>query len=216
VAVALLVAALLPACGGDDGSGEAKKTLAEARESFLAASSVRIQGRLASDGKPVVLDLVLVGERGGRGTITADGTTFQLIRIGEVLWFKAPRAFYAKQPALPVDLLAGRWLEGPAANSQFSELAAFTRASKVAAIALSTGEDLKSLPSVANGAPAIALSTSKGSLTVSAAPPRRPLRADGAPGTGVSLVFSAYGAKVDLRKPAGVVTAAQVAAAQAK
>ena len=157
------------------------------------------------------LDLVLVGDRGGRGTLTVSGTVLQVVRIGELLWFKAPRSFYARQPGLPVDLLADHWLEAPAASGQLAQLAAFTRSQEVAGALLSTGEQLQEVPATAGGRLATALSTSTGTLLVSADPPVRPLRAEG---SGNALAFSDYDAPVSLERPADVVTAADVAAAR--
>lgn len=186
-----------------------------AREGFLAATSVHLVGRLTSGGKPVTLDLVLVGPRGGQGSITADGSTFRIIRIGELLWFKAPRSFYANQPALPIDLLADRWLEAPASSGQFAELAALTRTSKVVDQLLRAGERVTETSTTVAGVAAFRLSTSQGSVVVTATEPVRPLQAEGAAGSGDALAFSDYDAPATLAKPADVVTAAEIAAAGA-
>lgn len=171
---------------------------------------MRLTGRVTQDGRPVDLDVVLVPDRGGRGTVTADGVRFSVIRIGELVWLRAPRAFYATQPSLPVDLLADRWLEGSAATGQLAELASFTRPELVAERLLSSTEELTESPVTVEGASAVALSASTGTLVVSQDAPVRPLRAEGAAGSGDVLTFSDYGAPVELRRPTDVVTASQL------
>lgn len=215
VLLALLLLPLLSACGTDQGPGTAERRLAQARETFLSAASVRLTGQVTQDGKRLDLDVWLVGNRGGRGTITVAGVRFEVIRIGELLWFKAPRSFYLHRPELPVELLAGRWLEASAAIGQFARFATFTRPDQIADRLLSTTAELNARSTTFAGSAAVALTTPNGTLVVTKNEPVRPLRALGAAGSGNVLLFSAYGEPVELRRPDQVVTASQVAAAQA-
>lgn len=151
----LLTALLLAGCGGGGKSptttaakpnGEATKSptqvLADAQAAATSASSVRVAGHLVSGGTPVTLDLTIVRNKGAKGTMTANGLGFDLVRIGAKVYIKGSDAFYKKfAGAAAAQLLHDKWLEASATNGQLASLLPLTNTSALfAAIASNHGK----------------------------------------------------------------------------
>jgi hypothetical protein len=136
--LAAIAAALLSAgCGGGTSSnGEASKPaktiVQDAVAAATAASSVHMKGSIAVGTTKVAVDLRLLADRGGTGTVTLNGVSFDLVRVGDTAYFRGSAAFW-KQFAggAAAQLLQGRWLKASASSGQFAELAVFTRASEL-------------------------------------------------------------------------------------
>jgi len=130
VLLLLLALALLAGCGGSGkkGNGEAAKTVgqivADTRATVLEARSVHVSGSGLSSGSPLALDLRLVAGKGGKGRITANGITFDMVRVGPAAYFKAgPKFWQGFGGGTAAALLANRWLKAPATTGK---LATFT------------------------------------------------------------------------------------------
>jgi len=126
----LALVAVLAGCGGSGkkGNGEADKTVlqivADTRAAVLSATSVHVSGSGLSSGSPLALDLRLVAGKGGKGRVTANGITFDMVRIGPTAYFKAgPKFWQGFGGTTASALLANRWLKAPSATGK---LAAFT------------------------------------------------------------------------------------------
>ena len=131
-AVALLVAG----CGGGSSSnGEAKKApeqvLKDAKAAALAATAVHVVGHIVSGGSPLGIDMTLNRGKGGKGTLTESGVSFQLIRIGDKAFVKGSDAFYEKFAGSAAALLKGKWLEGSATKGEFGTLGQLTDLGKL-------------------------------------------------------------------------------------
>src|SRR5581483_5226202 len=114
-----LAVLLLAGCGGTAGNGEAAKTpaaiLHDAAAAAKQAASVHVFGSGTMEGQPLRLDLYLVSGKGGRGRVTANGVSFDLIRIGSTAYFRGGRSFWTRFGAgAAAALLEGRWLAAPA------------------------------------------------------------------------------------------------------
>src|SRR5690242_9922251 len=88
-ALCVLAAALaLAGCGGSSSSGngiesKSPQQILEATKSAAStASSVHIKGSIVSSGKPISLDMELLAGKGGKGTISQEGFTIQLVQTG--------------------------------------------------------------------------------------------------------------------------------------
>lgn len=128
----LLAAALLAGCGGGAKSnGEADKTadqiVADALAAVRTASSVHVSGGGLSSGQPLQVDLTLVAGKGGKGRITSNGITFDMIRIGSTAYFKAgPRFWRGFGGAAAATLLQNRWLKASATTGKLSSFTPLT------------------------------------------------------------------------------------------
>jgi hypothetical protein len=98
--------------------------LADTERAVAAAGSVRIVAEGTSGGRPLRFDLKLVAGRGGAGSVTEGGLTFQIVRLGSHAYFEAGAAFWKKfAGSIGPQLFQGRWIEASATSGQ---LASFT------------------------------------------------------------------------------------------
>jgi hypothetical protein len=131
--VPLIAAGALTGCGGGAATANgvatkpAAEVVADAKAAADAATSVHVSGSLVSNGSPVTLDLDLLAGEGGRGQVSEDGLSFELIHLGETVYLKGSPAFYQHLGgATAAQLLQGRWLKAPATIGSFASLASLT------------------------------------------------------------------------------------------
>jgi hypothetical protein len=187
-AVGLALVALLAGCGdgaGSDAGGSsgpasgppsattpadngvadlsANGILSKAKDALGQASSVHIKGGGFSEGQQFALDM-RYGSAGATGSLTANGQTIELLRVGPTVYLKGTEVFWRSiGGASAAELLKGRYLEVPANTPNFSEIAGFTDLRKNAQELLTPdGTISKGERKTINGVKAIALNSSKG------------------------------------------------------
>src|SRR5271163_3156322 len=133
----LLAATALTGCGGSgQGNGVAAKTpneiVAGAKILADAAKSVHVEGSIRSASSPVAIDLTLLAGKGGRGQLSENGLSFELIQIHGTVFIKGSTAFY-RHIAGPAaaQLLQGRWLKARASSGSLASLASLTDLGKL-------------------------------------------------------------------------------------
>jgi hypothetical protein len=136
VLAAILLIGLAGCGGGTKGNGEASKSptqiLADMKAAVLGASSVHVAGGGLSEGAPLRVDLRLVAGKGGKGRVTANGITFDMVRIDGTAYFKAGAAFWRQfGGGAAAQLLQNRWLKASATTGR---LATFTPLTDIAAL----------------------------------------------------------------------------------
>jgi hypothetical protein len=124
---------LVAGCGGDSerslpdtrppavDSLTPQQIVTEAQRALAQAKSVHITGQYRENNKPVTLDMRIAsgtdasGDR-ATGTVTSDGSTVQVRRVGDKLYVKGDDKFLA---ALGEKAKAtkGKWLVGPIAQA---------------------------------------------------------------------------------------------------
>ena len=134
----VLVAAVaaLAACGGAKSNGEASKPAKQVVKDAVAAaqtaSGVHVSGSMVSGGDHLTIDLHIVAGKGGAGTITEQGLSFQFVRLGDKAYIKGSDAFYKKfAGAAAAQLLHGRWLMADATKGEFAPLTGLTDLGKL-------------------------------------------------------------------------------------
>ncbi|MGH2864119.1 MAG: hypothetical protein ACRDJX_02600 [Solirubrobacteraceae bacterium] len=129
----VLLALILAGCGStfspsaDNGIAAKSPTeiLATAKAAAAAAASVHVAGSILSEGKPISLDMELVGRNEGKGSVTLDGLKVRLIAVAGAVFVKGSTAFYARFAGAKVArLLQGKWIEGSAAHGLLASFAA--------------------------------------------------------------------------------------------
>ena len=210
--VALTV--LVAGCGGSGSksNGEAKKTgsqvLADALAAATGASGVHVSGSIVSGGEPLTLDLDLDKGTGGSGTMSEQGLSFQLIRVGGKAYIKGSDAFYKKFAGASVaQLLHGKWLEGSATSGNLAALTSLTDISKLFSGALASHGALSNGGATTyKGQKVVAIkdTTKDGILYVAATGPPYPVAIVGANNTG-AIVFDNWGKTVTITAPKGAV-----------
>jgi hypothetical protein len=136
LALLLAAAALLVAgCGGDGGGGSdngiADKTADEIVDEALAAGkaaqSVYVHGGTTTGDDPLELDMHVVAGVGGEGELTANGLTFEIVRVGDEAYFKGDADFWSQfGGAAAATLFDDRWVKAPADSGDLASLTPLT------------------------------------------------------------------------------------------
>jgi len=140
----VLPGAAFPGCGGSSsGNGVASKSadqiVAAAKAAAVGAATVHIAGSIVSEGKPLKIDMQLVKDKGGRGRITLEGVSIDLVRVGGSVYINGSQAFYRRVAgAAAAQLLQGKWLKAPENSGNFASLASLTDLAKLMNTTLSS------------------------------------------------------------------------------
>jgi hypothetical protein len=211
--VGIVLATAIAACGGsgssDNGvsSRSPNQILTAAVNAADGLRSVHMAGTV-NQGQPITVDLQLANGRGGRGTMSLGGVSFQIVSIGSTAYFSGGQAFWQRfaGPAA-AQLLQGRWLKAPTAGN-LGSLAKLTDMKALFGSLLSThGTLTKGSTTTVNGTKAIGLSdaTQGGTLYIATTGQPYPLRiAKGGTGGG-QLTFDRFNASVSLTAPANAI-----------
>ena len=133
----VLTAVLLAGCGGGGGkkesasNGEASKppaqVLADVKAAATKAASAHVAGSIVSNGTPIKLDLSTARGKGAKGSMSTNGLSFDLVRVGDTLYIKGSDEFYKHFAGAAVaQLLQGKWLKASATQGQLKSLAPLT------------------------------------------------------------------------------------------
>ncbi len=207
-------------CGSSSssGSGTASKTPAEivaaAKTAADDASSVHVAGSIVNAGASIGLDMELLTGKGGRGRLSENGLSFELVEVGGYVYITGSPAFYRHfaGPAA-AQLLQGKWLKAPAASGNFASLGSLTNLRKLLDSTLSSHGSLsKSGTSTIEGQQVIAIDdlTRGGTLYVAAAGTPYPIEIKKGGTGGGKVVFNRWNAPVKLVAPANAVDLGQL------
>ncbi|WP_104531111.1 hypothetical protein [Streptomyces specialis] len=134
------LALTLGACGGsadpDEGTNgigdlPAAEIEERARQAAVDASAVRLSGTVTSEGRSYRLD-VRLSEEGGVGEVSAEGMTFELLRVGDELFLKADEAFWESEgipeelETDPAEKLDGKYVRVAPEDPAYAQLSGFT------------------------------------------------------------------------------------------
>jgi len=206
-----LAAVLLAGCGGTKSNGEASKSasqvVADAKAAAITATSVHVSGSGTNAGSPISLDLYLVAGKGGKGTITLSGLTFQIVRIGDTAYFKGSSTFWRHfGGSAAAALLQGRWLKAPATSGRFSSFTPLTDLGRLFdAIIAPTDTLVNEGTQKVNGVSVVAIKDSTKSGTLYVAATGKPYPVSVAKGSSGSITFDSWNAAVTLNAPPNAV-----------
>ncbi|WP_330264597.1 hypothetical protein [Streptomyces griseorubiginosus] len=118
---------------GTNGVGKlsAEQIQARTRAAAGSAEALRLSGNVVTSGRTYKLDMRLSAD-GGSGSVTAEGTTFQLLRIGEELYLKAGAGFWTQADGkgedtdAAADKLDGKYVKVPAGDPAYKKFSGFT------------------------------------------------------------------------------------------
>lgn len=210
----LLLAALLAGCGSSSsGNGVASKSpeqiLAATKDAAKSAVSVHIAGSIVDEGKPIALDMELLAGKGGKGHISTEGFTIQLIQTAGAVYINGSAAFYRHVGgAAAAELLQGRWLKAPANSGELASLASLTDLSKLIDTALANhGALTKGSTANVEGQPAIAVedNSKHGALYVATTGKPYPLEITKSGSESGKVVLDRWDEPVTLSAPAGAI-----------
>ncbi|MCM2411909.1 MULTISPECIES: hypothetical protein [unclassified Streptomyces] len=135
--------AALAACAGEDpdkgtngmGRLEAPEIEKKAQAAADSSDAVRLAGTLVSKGGTYKLNMRLKG-KGGAGSVTSKNSTFELLRIGDVLYLKADAGFWSHDTkdagkasdagGAAADKLDDKYVKVPQDDPTYKQLRGFT------------------------------------------------------------------------------------------
>jgi hypothetical protein len=209
-------ALVLAGCGGSKSSGSngvenksADDIVAAARSAADAATTVHVSGSGSDNGIPLVLDLHIVAGKGGKGRLSEQGLSFDLIRVGDTAYIKGSPAFYRKfaGPAAAV-LFKGKWLKASATTGDLSSLTPLTDLRKLLDRTLANhGKLAKISTTTVNGLRVVGVKdTEKGGILYVATTGKPfPVEITKSGATGGTLTFDEWNQSVALTPPANAV-----------
>nr|WP_203691477.1 hypothetical protein [Streptomyces sp. SID12488] len=138
----LVTGAGLTGCGADPDEGTngvgklpADKIQTKTRTAAGSADAVRLSGTVVTSGTTYTLDMSLKDD-GGTGSVTAKGSTFRLLRVGEHLFLKADAAFWSHEDggkgkggesdAAAAAKLGGLFVKVPTGDPSYKKFSGFT------------------------------------------------------------------------------------------
>ncbi len=118
---------------GTNGVGKlpAAQIQSKTRAAAESAHALRLSGNVVTSGRTYRLDMRLNSE-GGSGSVTAEGATFQLLRIGEELYLKAGADFWTQADGkgddsdATADKLDGKYVKVPSGDPAYKKFSGFT------------------------------------------------------------------------------------------
>jgi hypothetical protein len=201
--------------GSSSGNGVAAKTpteiVAAAKAAADGASSVHVSGSMISGSTPLTLNLNLTAGKGGRGQISSNGLSFQLIQTAGTVYISGSPAFY-RHFAGPsaAQLLQGKWLKAPANTGEFASIASLTDLRKLvdAGLANSHGTLTKGATTTINGQKVIAIEDSSkagGTLYVATTGQPYPIEIAKSGTEGGKITFGNWNASFPISAPTNAV-----------
>ena len=223
LAVLVLVSLGLAACGGGGGAkdnGVAAKApaaiVSTAQQAASGANSVHLSGSIAATGAPTTFDLNLVKGTGGSGTLSVNGLSFNLIRIGSTIYVKGSPAFYKKFSGAAASLLQGKWLKGQSTSGSFKSIGPFTDLTSFVnqALASQPGQKLsKGANTTIAGQKVVEVKDPNGgTLSIATSGTPFPVRIAQGGANGGMITFDRWNTPVTLTPPAGAVDLAKLQA----
>lgn len=217
--VLVLVASAIAGCGSSsDGNGVTAKTPTEivAGAKVLAdkASSVHVSGSIHSGGSPITLDLHLLSNKGGRGALSENGLSFELIQIHGTVYIKGSPAFYRHVVgATAAQLLQGRWLKAPATSGDLASLASLTSLRQLLDATLTRhGALVKGAKTTVNGRKVVGVTDTSngGTLYVATTGPPYPIAVTKSGAGAGTIVFDHWNGPVSVTAPENAIDIAQL------
>ncbi|MFI7503845.1 hypothetical protein ACIBVL_36275 [Streptomyces sp. NPDC049687] len=118
---------------GTNGVGKlpAEQIQAKTRTAAGSVDAVRLSGAVVTSGRTYKLDMRLKAD-GGTGSVTAQGATFHLLRVGEELYLKADAAFWnhedgkSDSDTAAAEKLDGKYVKVPTGDPSYKKFSVFT------------------------------------------------------------------------------------------
>jgi hypothetical protein len=96
--------------------------------------SVHINGNIFQGKTGIALSLLVNGDGEGGGSFTQEGSRIQLKRVGPLLYFNAPKKYWASHAnAAQTKAYGGKWIEVNALDARFQSFDQFLNAGDLAA-----------------------------------------------------------------------------------
>jgi hypothetical protein len=88
--------------------------------------SVRIVGKITQGKRAILFNLLVNGDGEGGGVFSQEGSLIRIERVGPLLYFNAPKSFWASHAnAQQTKTFGGRWIEISALDARFTSFDQF-------------------------------------------------------------------------------------------
>jgi hypothetical protein len=223
VAAGLVVGVALSGCGGSSSGGGSGATSAPSASSNGIASmsvpeildktataakaqkSVHISGKGTNSGQAFAIDMTLRNGGGGKGSITIDSDTLNVINTGSTVYIKADKAYWTKYAnATAAAVIGDRWVKAPASDASYADLASLADFMKsIESYLKPTGTPTKGAEKTVAGQPALGLVDSDGgTLWIATTGDPLPVLIESSSSGGGGLAFADWNKTVDITPPA--------------
>jgi hypothetical protein len=218
---ALAVTGALTGCGSDPDEGTngvgklpAEEIQAKTKQAAQSANAVRLAGDVVADGRVYRIDMRLQTD-GASGSVTFDGATLVLLRVGRQLYVKADAEFWsgqddarngsAEDTAAAAAKLEGKFVKVPQKDPSYKRFSGFTDKNELLSGLLTLDGELSTDGHhEVSGIRTIRITGDDGDggrLDVSLEGSPYPVRLERAGGAG-TLTFTAWGKPQPLKEPA--------------
>jgi hypothetical protein len=191
--------------------------LAAARAAADSAQSAHVSGTIPTGTGTITLDLHLLAGKGGQGSMSRSGLTFQVIDVGQTVYISGDKSFWEHfGGAQAANLLVGKWLKAPGTGGQFAAFASLTDLKKLVDALLTTknGTTLsKGSITTINGQQAIALTdpAKGGTAYIATTGPPYPLEiTKTSNGNNGKIVFDQWNQPVSVSPPSNAIDITQL------
>jgi hypothetical protein len=214
-AAALAGALALPAAAGASGNGSssAAQLVRQSAQATQGAKAVTVSANLTQGNQHTSFQLATGTSGNGVGTVTVNGQTIHVVKLGSTTYFKADNAFWtANGGQAAAQIFANKWLKAPSSDPDFSQFNSFFNLrSLLGSSSAPVGSARKVGTATVNGQPAIVIKggDSSSSGTVWVAAKGRPyvlkIQASGS-GTSGTITFTHYGQSLHPSAPKGAIS----------
>jgi hypothetical protein len=218
----VLVAMMLGGCGGSSSSGNGIESKAPAEIVAISkiaansASSVHVSGSVVSNGAPITLNLELLAGKGGRGRISENGLSFDLIQVGKTAYISGSPAFYSHfGGSAAAQLFKGKWLKESTSSGGFSALGSLTNLSQLVDSALASHGTLeKGATTTVNGQQVLSITDPShgGTLYIATTGKAYPIQIVKSGASGGKILFDRWNEPVKLVAPKNAIDLSQLQA----
>lgn len=202
--------------GSSGSNGEANKSVSQIGKDVQSAmaglKSFHMAGSINSNGETIKLDMNLESSGPGGGTMTLNGSTFQMVVNGQALYFMGDANFWqqvGKLTASQASQVAGKWVTGIPSSSDLSSLAGLTNVSSFvndlnSGSSGNSGGASKGSVATFNGHSALSIKSKDGTAYVAATGPAYLLGLQGA-NNGGTLTFDQFNTANPPSVPSGAI-----------
>ncbi len=216
IAAALLSTAV-SGCGSSSGNGVQSKSpeaiVSAATQALKGVRTVHVSGSTTSSGTAVKLNLDLVSGKGGRGELTQNGLSFQIITISGQVYINGSDGFWRHFGGEgAVQLFHGKWLKAPA-TGELASVAKLTSLQQLFSELLASHGTLKKGGTTSiDGQKVVAVTdtTQGGTLYVATTGKAYPIEVSKTGKEGGTVMFDRYNESVSLSPPANPVDISQL------
>jgi len=224
LAVGILGSAISAGASGNGVAAQSpRQILAAATRAERGAGSFTVSGLVHDGSQTTGLNVTANSAGNGFGSVTLNGQKVQIVKVGSNVYFRGGAGFWRNQGgSSAAAIFANRWVEGPASNSAFQQLASFFSTSQLTDQFLGNSSSSASLTkagtSSINGQPVLVLNghdrtgNAGGSIFIATTGQPYVIRVTLAPGGSATggVTFSRFNAPVNPSAPKGAINVSQL------